>query len=451
MSFDFTQLLFFVLWSFVVLGFILWFVNLYLKRKLVTVLSTTVLMKIFIPLILMYPFAFSKKNIMSTGTTGYRMYINEVNNVFIISLIGIAFFAIGSYVATKIKTKHPIMNNFSKAYYSLLNTKTLFMFLICLVAIFLYMFKIGFSDSFFFGGRSFAMENTTVRPISNFFYTAGTVFLMLTLTKYYQQKTKILLFFVLIALFMALTQGTRGAVLNSILMFVFMYYNINGKTRKGNFLKFSFTGILLLVIAMYLGEVRQGVYNFITAMVNSSDKIIYGNNFSDLRDFAWVKSYWDENFLYGKTIISGLLAFIPSSILTLRSKWGLGIFTVTTIGYDTSVHPGLRPGIFGEAFFNFGILGVCVAGFMYGFVINMISRYVQEIINTSTSKKEIIYKTSLGYLISGLIFNFMITAGFFTVYVNLLILFIGFVLYAFRKKYNYNRIKKPRKRYRITW
>jgi len=434
LSFDFTQILFFILWSLVVFLFILWFFNLYLKRKLVTVLSTTVLMKIFIPLILMYPFTFSKKNIMSTGTFVYNSYIPEINEVFLISLTGIAFFIIGSYIASIVGTKHSIMNSLSKSYKSLLETKILTFFLICLCVIFLYMVKIGFFDSFIFGGRSYAMENTSVRPISNFFYTANTIFLMLTLTKYYQQRNKVSLFFVVVALLMALTQGTRGAILNSILMFAFMYYNINANNRKFNIIKVGFAGLSLLIVAMYFGEVRKGEYNFITAIMNSWEKIFYGNNFSDLRDFAWVKAYWDGNFLYGKTIISGLLAFIPSSILTFRSEWGLGIFTVTTIGYDTSVHPGLRPGIFGEAFFNFGILGVCIFGFLYGFVINTINYYVQSTIKNSISKAEIILKTSLGYVISGLVFNFMITAGFYNVYVYLVIFFIGFILYGLRKK-----------------
>lgn len=439
MSFDFTQFLFFILWGLVVILFLAWFFYLYLKRKLITVLSTTALMQMFIPLILMYPFAFSEKNIMSTGRMSYYMYLNEINRVFIISLIGIVFFFIGSYVAMKIKTDHPIMNNLSNAYISLLSIRNLTLFLFCLLLIFLWMFKLGFFENFF-GGRSFSMENSSLRPIANFFYSSVTFFLMLTLTKYYQRKTKLLLIYVIVALFLSLTAGTRGAVLNSILMFVFMYFNINNKNAsKVNLFKISIVGLLLLTAAMYLGEARQGEYHFITAMINSWDKVFYGNNFSDLRDFAWVMAYWDGEFLYGKTIFSGLLAFVPSSLLHLRSEWGLGIFTVSTIGYDTSVHPGLRPGIFGESFFNFGIPGVCVFGFIYGCAINLISRYVQDIIENSSSRKEIIYKTSLGYLISGLAFNFMITAGFFGVYVKVLILFFGFVAYSFKRKFIVNK------------
>ncbi|MFE3894648.1 MULTISPECIES: O-antigen polymerase [unclassified Priestia] len=449
MYFDFTQMLFFILWGIVVILFFSWFVYLYFKKEVITVLSSTVLMKIFIPLVLMYPFAFSEKNKVATGVSAYNQYLNEINKVFIISLIGILFFVIGCYVASKTKSEHHLLNNLSKAYYTFLNKKDLTLYFSCLILIFLLMFKLGFFQSYF-GGRSFAMENTSLRPISNFFYSAGTVFLMLTLTLYYQEKSRLILIYIIFALTMALTSGTRGAVLNSIMLFVFMYYNINAKdSSRADLFKLLAGGLFLLTAAMYLGDARQQQYNLFVAIANAGDKILYGNNFSDLRDFAWVTSYWNSELQYGKTIISGYLSFIPSSLFPLRSQWGLGVFTVTTIGYDTSIHPGLRPGIFGESYFNFGIIGVCVSGFLYGFIINMVNKYVQEIIHSSFSKREIIYKVSLGYIVSAAAFNFMITAGFFNVYVLVIIVSVGFLKYMWRRKFNYK--SKLRKKHRIIW
>ncbi|MEJ9225047.1 O-antigen polymerase [Priestia aryabhattai] len=447
---DFTQMLFFILWGIVVIIFFLWFAYLYFKKEIITVLSSTVLMKIFIPLVLMYPFAFSKKNIVSTGVNAYNQYLSEINKVFIISLIGILFFSLGCYVASKTKINSKLFKELSNAYcYTFSNKKNLTLYFGCLVLIFLFMFKLGFFQNYF-GGRSFAMQNTSLRPISNFFYSAGTVFLMITLTRYYDEKSKLVLFYIIFSLAMALTSGTRGAVLNSIMLFVFMYYNINAKDpSRANIFKLFAGGLVLLTAAMYLGDARQEQYNLFVALVHAGDKILYGNNFSDLRDFAWVTAYWNNELQYGKTIISGYLSFIPSSLFPLRSQWGLGIFTVTTIGYDTSIHPGLRPGIFGESYFNFGIIGVCLSSFLYGLVVNIVSKHVQEIIYNSFSKKEIIYKVSLGYLISAAISNFMITAGFFNVYVLVIIIFVGILKYMWRRKFNYK--SKLRKKYRIIW
>jgi len=434
--FNFTEVLFFILWAMIVILFLSWFVYLYFKREFITVLSSTVLMKIFIPLIVMYPFAFSEKNISSTGGSAYSLYLNEINKVFIISLAGTLFFVFGCYVASVAKSEYKYLNQFSKAYATFLNKKDLTVYLLFLFCIFLLMYKLGFFQNLF-GGRSFAMANTSFRPISNFFYSACTIFLMLNLTKYYQKKSNLVLLYIILALGMSLTSGTRGAVLNSIMTFVFMYYNINSKDKhKASFLKLSVGGILLLIIAIYLGDARQQQYNLWIALSHAWDKVFYGNNFSDLRDFAWVTAYWDHQLQYGKTILSGYLSFIPSSLFSLRSEWGLGVFTVETIGYDTSVHPGLRPGIFGESYFNFGIIGVCIFGFIYGFIINRISKYVQRAIDNS-SKVESIYKSSLGYMVAYFSFNFMITAGFFVVYVFVLVILVGFVKYILRKKFNW--------------
>jgi hypothetical protein len=38
------------------------------------------------------------------------------------------------------------------------------------------------------------------------------------------------------------------------------------------------------------------------------------------------------------------------------------------VGFDAQVHPGLRPGSFGEGFRNFGIFGVVGVGFLLGII-----------------------------------------------------------------------------------
>jgi oligosaccharide repeat unit polymerase len=234
---------------------------------------------------------------------------------------------------------------------------------------------------------------------------------------------------------LALTSGTRAAVLSSVLSFIFIYYNINANNKhKANFLKLSIGGLFLLISAIYLGDLREGQYNLIVSLSEASDKILYGNNFSDLRDFSWVLSCWNGVNLYGKSILAGLLAFIPSSNFPFRADWSFGIFTAKLIGYDPTIFPGLRTGLFGEYYINFGLIGVCFAGFFYGFTIGSINHFVQDTINNSKKPNEVVYKVSLGYVISYLVYNFFNTAGFFSVYVTLLFLSIGYIRVLFRKR-----------------
>ncbi|MCF2649119.1 O-antigen polymerase [Niallia circulans] len=447
MSFGFTNILLFTLWVIVVFFFLFWLVYLYTKRKLITVTSTTILMKIFIPLIIMYPFSFSEKNKLATGSMNYHLYLEQINTAFVISLIGTAFFILGCYAASRVRIKNSFFNSFTFAFNSYLKKTNLFLIFMVLLGIFILMYRFGFFETFL-SGRSFGMENETLRPIANLFYSLCTFFIVIALTKYIQTKSLLTLLLASIGCFFSITSGTRGGVLWTIVMFIFIYYNLYyDDKRKSNYLKLFTFGFIMLIVAIYIGDARNGQTNILLSISNAFDKVFYGNNFSDLRDFSWVMAYWDQQLLYGRTMLSGFLSFIPSAIFPFREQWSLGYFTVSTVGYDPSVHAGLRPGIFGESFFNFGIFGVCIMGFIMGFMVNSISRYVQYSLYQEASKKYAIIYVSSGYILSDLMMNFMITAGFFKVYVVLGVIFLGYVYYILNK----NRTKKLRlKKYKTS-
>lgn len=427
-----------ILWVLVVFCFVFWFFKLYLKKQIVSVLSMVVLMKLFVPLIFMYPFAFSVKNSNVTGYFEYLSYQDDISKAFVISVVGILAFVIGSYFATKLKSKHKVNNTLYYSYRFLLNKINIFLFFICLVGLFLLMYQLGFFDTTFFGGRSYAMENSNLRPISNFFYAANSIFLMLALTYFYINRSKFSIILVVIGFLFSLSNGTRASALNSILIFIFMHFTLNTKP-KNNLMKLFVYGVILLVSAMYIGDLRHGQYNILLTVSSMLDSIFYGNNFSDLRDFSWVLAYWDQQFQYGKTMIAGYLSMIPSYLFPLRTEWGLGTFTVSTIGYDTSVHPGLRPGIFGEAYFNFGYIGVVIFGFIYGFFVNKFNIYVIDSLKGNYDNKEKIIKVSMCYLVVWTV-NFMISAGFFNTYVLLFVLFIGYIQFEYYKNKNNGKI-----------
>jgi hypothetical protein len=96
--------------------------------------------------------------------------------------------------------------------------------------------------------------------------------------------------------------------------------------------------------------------------------LLYGNTFSDLRDFAWVDALWDHNLWIGKTYLAALTAFVPRFVSEFRDAWGTGAATAITLGFDPHVHPGVRPGSFGESYFNFGLPGVVIVGLAIGVI-----------------------------------------------------------------------------------
>ena len=76
-------------------------------------------------------------------------------------------------------------------------------------------------------------------------------------------------------------------------------------------------------VGVYLGSARAGEYSLGSFLASFAVLFLFGNNFSDLRDFAWVYSAWDHVFWVGKTYLAALLAFVPRFASEFRDTWGL--------------------------------------------------------------------------------------------------------------------------------
>ena len=48
-----------------------------------------------------------------------------------------------------------------------------------------------------------------------------------------------------------------------------------------------------------------------------TDRILFGNNIADIRDFSVILECWDGNYMLGRNIIAGIISFIRRSILSL--------------------------------------------------------------------------------------------------------------------------------------
>jgi hypothetical protein len=125
---------------------------------------------------------------------------------------------------------------------------------------------------------------------------------------------------------------------------------------------------VILLGGLYLGSARAGQYSLSDFFALVGVALVYGNNFSDLRDFAWVDALWDHKLWIGKTYLAALTAFVPRFISEFRDAWGTGAATAITLGLDPHVHPGVRPGAFGESYFNFGLPGVVIVGLAMGVI-----------------------------------------------------------------------------------
>ena len=119
-------------------------------------------------------------------------------------------------------------------------------------------------------------------------------------------------------------------------------------------------GAFVISFALVLASLRAGELDF--ADVSMVDLffggLLYGNTFSDLRDFAWVLTGFHDDFLLGKTYLSGWLSFFPSGFFEYRRLYGLGIIT------------------------NFGFLGVVAVGGLLGYLLQKLNNSLQWAIET---------------------------------------------------------------------
>ncbi len=159
-------------------------------------------------------------------------------------------------------------------------------------------------------------------------------------------------------------------------------------------------------------------------LVASLSTLFYGNHFSDTRDFAWLLAYWDGEYLYGKTYLAGFLSFMPRLFSEFRQEWGWGIFAGRLVGFDPAVHPGLRPGLFGEVFFNFGYLGVLLLGSIAGYAL----RYADLKMKQAVEQNQGVVRGYTGSLAYAVASSFFMTAGFWSFY---FFIFANLLLYCF--------------------
>lgn len=80
-----------------------------------------------------------------------------------------------------------------------------------------------------------------------------------------------------------------------------------------------------------------------------------------------------ETAYFGKTILSSLVSFIPSSTLTWRADYAWGNIVPAALNFSAQHHPGVRGLPFTEWYYNFGVIGLIISSYAYGFILRLVS------------------------------------------------------------------------------
>lgn len=358
---------------------------------------------------LIFPFSFDEMQSISTG--GFQFYIRRhLNQAFDIMFCGYIFMWIGKfcYDYKKRYVGVPTVNIFEKCIRFVFYNKQIRVILILLFApVILYDLYQGYKN---FGSdlRVVMGSDGITRIFNNMVSTIYPFFMALYAILYYQErKTSYLRIF--IVLFCACVFFSSRGMMFSLLPLLVLFYAVSN-VRKVSIAKVGIFAILIIVGVIMLNVVRTGG----EAEDSFMDSILYGNTFSDIRDFAWILNGWKGDYLYGKTYLAGIMSFVPSTFSDFRTEYGLGRVALSLAGIEVeSFHGGLRGTIFFESFINFGIIGVIIFSFFYGYFTECINKKVmyhlinRQFINAYAS-------ASLG----GILFTFMISSGFFGNYVK---------------------------------
>jgi len=334
--------------------------------------STTVL-----PILIMLPFSKNEMNRVVLGQD-FPATVEALPFAFLASLLG--FFSMllgGSLWRLKAglgirRAAGQVLDIVPRCSMMLMSSRHVLIFqaLLCfflqIVILSIYFSQAGFG----FDLREFTFAHPNFRPVALLISGYSVTIASHCLARYIDKKEKILLACTLLLSFGLLFFGARSNIV-TIYIAILVCYLIKLRTRIGLF-KLASLIFVILVIGLYLGNLRAGNYSVGAFFSTLAIAILFGNNFSDLREFAWVYADWNHKFWVGKTYLAALISFVPRFVSEFRDTWGIGVVTSTTLGFDPHVHPGVRPGAFGEGYFNFGLPGVVAIGLLLG----IISRYI---------------------------------------------------------------------------
>jgi oligosaccharide repeat unit polymerase len=289
-----------------------------------------------------------------------------------------------------------------------------------MAAVLLYYFK---SAGFGFNLRKFLLVNTALRPVAQFSAFYSVLIGSYCLARFYEYRERSMMVIVSLITLGMLFYGERGGLFAIATMTILVFFLKRG--RRLNLFRLGIGICCAAVLAALLDALREGGLSLHSMAAGFLISTFYGNSFSDTRDFALVLSFWDGHYLLGKTYLAGLMAFVPRFLSTFRDTWSYGVVTATMAGFSPKEHPGLRIGIVGEAYLNFGLVGVCLLGVFIGASTRLIDLRMKQCVALQSRADMRAYS----YMVIGTVVGaFQNTSNASTLYSILLVLLISWVM-----------------------
>lgn len=374
----------------------------------------------YLKIFLMYPFALSLENIRVVGRS-FETVLENLDHAFVITLGGIFCMLTGMALSRlwrqpRMLVADLIFDSLRKGWFTRVGA---FVAALIAISLSLLLLTLGFQV---FAGRSLVFERPELRPIFNLWYEVVPFCAILLILWGVASKRRTTIWIGAAVLALGFIGGTRTTV---ILTAVTAGICIAMVHRMKRVWLLVFGAVALLGVAVLMKQLRDSDVSQQISFGRSLSSTLYNGDISDLREFAWALSGFDDhNFYGGRTYVAGWLAFIPSYISDFRTTYGIGRVTARLAGLDPDFHSGLRPPVFGEPYFNFGWAGVILFGLWYGFMVGRLMRWIRQGVESDQGSDRYA-RVWAGFLMLQIIDATIFSGAFFAVYILAALLLVG--------------------------
>ena len=166
-----------------------------------------------------------------------------------------------------------------------------------------------------------------------------------------------------------------GARIYFILALTVSLFIYNQYRKKLNIAKVSLLLISFLMLSAVYVEIREGLYGFTSRPIY--ERILY-NSFTEFREFARVVDYTSTtgNYLHGYTFVNTITTIIPRQFYTIVGKDKSAIISrFSSARYLAKLYNargGLRAGLLGELYINFGLYGLLIGMIILGMLVGFL-------------------------------------------------------------------------------
>jgi oligosaccharide repeat unit polymerase len=297
-----------------------------------------------------------------------------------------------------------------------------------LVAVLAYYFKVaGFNTDL----RGLLLVVPALRPVAQFAAFYSTFIASYCFARYYTYREISMLSVVVLIMSGLLFFGERSNLVSVVMLTVTVLFIKLGRRLKLIWLAGGIAFAAFLTVL--LDALREPNFSLASVVESSALLIFYGNSFSDTRDFALILSFWNGHHFWGMTYLAGVISFVPRFLSSFRDTWSLGVVTATMAGFSPTEHPGLRVGVFGEAYLNFGLPAVFLLGLAIGAVIRLVDLRMKQAADTLPPSDMRIFAYPIAMLAIGVFENSTGASTFYSIMLVLLVTWFMRRLFLFMK------------------